>query len=317
MSTLLSQSTSALCYKVHASIYKLITLLNFIFYPLFQTKYTFVLIAILAGNNVYAQRYSESPTPLKRLVVLSPHAVEILYTINMGHRIVATVDFADFPEQARSIPRIGNSDLIDYEKLLIARPDAVLLSKNMINDAIINKITQLNIEVIDTSVDTLSDIPLRMRQLGDITGNQTFANQQAKQFESQLLMLISKYSHKPKISVFYTMWHNPLVTSSSPWFNEILSICSATNVFEQSFSPYPQVTAEQVIARAPQLILYPEQFGASQIAIDEWQQWPELPAVRSDNIKKLTSDYINRTGPRVISGITEICEHTELIREQF
>ncbi|MCD8475609.1 MAG: hypothetical protein LRY40_02990 [Shewanella fodinae] len=40
----------------------------------------------------------------KRIVALSPHTVELLYAIGAGDAIVATTDFADYPDAAKQIP---------------------------------------------------------------------------------------------------------------------------------------------------------------------------------------------------------------------
>lgn len=50
---------------------------------------------------------SVSARPAMRIVALSPHAVEMLFAIGAGEQIVATTDYADFPEAAKAIPRIG------------------------------------------------------------------------------------------------------------------------------------------------------------------------------------------------------------------
>ena len=60
-------------------------------------------------------------TPAKenkpRIIALAPHIVEMLYSFGAGQQIIATLEFADYPIAAKSIPRIGNYANIQIEKV--------------------------------------------------------------------------------------------------------------------------------------------------------------------------------------------------------
>ncbi len=54
--------------------------------------------------------------PAQRIVALSPHLVEQLYSLGVGDMIVGTTDHADYPEGAKNIPRVGNYAQLQVEK---------------------------------------------------------------------------------------------------------------------------------------------------------------------------------------------------------
>ncbi|MGB5323814.1 MAG: ABC transporter substrate-binding protein, partial [Pseudomonadales bacterium] len=64
--------------------------------------------------------------PAQRIVALAPHIVENLFSAGLGDRIVATVNYADYPEAARSIARIGGFSHFSREAILAYRPDLVI-----------------------------------------------------------------------------------------------------------------------------------------------------------------------------------------------
>ena len=70
---------------------------------------------------------SVSARPAMRIVALSPHAVEMLFAIGAGEQIVATTDYADFPEAAKAIPRIGGYYGIQIERVIELNPDLVVV----------------------------------------------------------------------------------------------------------------------------------------------------------------------------------------------
>ena len=51
------------------------------------------------GNQVMLE------SPAVRIVSLAPHLTEILFELGVGDNVIATVSYADFPEEAKLIPR--------------------------------------------------------------------------------------------------------------------------------------------------------------------------------------------------------------------
>ncbi len=43
--------------------------------------------------------------------------------------MIATVEFSDEPAEARKIPRIGDSNAIDIERVVALRPDVVVVGR--------------------------------------------------------------------------------------------------------------------------------------------------------------------------------------------
>ncbi len=73
-----------------------------------------------------AGRSVELPGKAQRIVSLSPHATELLFAAGATKQVVGTIDYSDYPEQARSIPRIGSFQKIDLERVIALKPDLVI-----------------------------------------------------------------------------------------------------------------------------------------------------------------------------------------------
>mgnify|MGYP000479294781 CR=1 FL=1 len=63
----------------------------------------------------------------QRVITTSPTLTEMLYDLGGESRLVATVEFSDYPEAAKKIPRIGNFFAPSIERTLLYRPDLVLV----------------------------------------------------------------------------------------------------------------------------------------------------------------------------------------------
>src|SRR5258706_4952099 len=66
------------------------------------------------------------PMPARRIISLAPHTTELLFAAGAGSRIIATVDYSDYPPAARAIPRIGGSSGLDLERILALKPDLIV-----------------------------------------------------------------------------------------------------------------------------------------------------------------------------------------------
>ncbi|AZG73295.1 cobalamin-binding protein [Shewanella livingstonensis] len=298
--------------------------LNPIFMVIFQLT-SIILLLTLSSLTFAAETHvielldlSNTPThkTVNSIVALSPHSVELLYEIGVGNKIIATVDYADFPEEAKNIKRIGHSDFIDMEALLVLNPDLVVLSFEDTSQPLIDQLNNLHLPLLDTSVSKLDDIADKLEELGAATGHFEVGKQKAQVFRHTLKQLRERYSHKTPVKVFYQIWPEPLTTVSGGWMNDLLTDCGAINIFANGVAAYPQVSMEQVLVRMPELILKPHYHGNSNQESIDWSMWNEIPAVANQQIQLIKGDLVHRTGPRVVKGMAKVCELVDAAREQ-
>lgn len=248
------------------------------------------------------------------LVALSPNAVEMLFAIGAGDRLVATVEFADYPEAARALPRIGRYDQLDLEALLLLAPDAVVISHQDTSPQLLEQLQRLGLPLTDVSVQRLDQIADRLEQLGSLTGLTDSANQEAAAFRQQLEHLRRNYADAKPVPLFYQVAGEPLITANSAWMNDIFASCGGRNLFIDSVSAYPQVSLEQVLLRRPEVILLPRIPVQPVSGGPDWSAWPELPAVAKDRVVEVNADWLHRAGPRVLMGVEQICRVLDGVR---
>lgn len=256
----------------------------------------------------------------ERIVALTPHSVEMLYAIGAGERIVATVSYADYPEAAKAIPRVGRHDHLDLEQIMLLEPDLIVLGVNDTAAQLYQQLQLLGVPIVDSGVDAIDEVPDRLETLGELTGNASQAKQVAAEFRHQLKALRSRYRHQSPVPVFLQVFPEPLITTANGWLSQIISDCGGDNVFDGAengmTSEYPQISVEQVLVRQPQLIIRPHHGGMDLDAMD-WSRWPEIPAVAGNHILDMDGDTLNRTGPRVLIGMAQVCQAIDDVRGQL
>ncbi|HEY9043319.1 MAG TPA: cobalamin-binding protein [Rheinheimera sp.] len=250
----------------------------------------------------------------QRIIALAPHITEMLYAIGAGDRLVAVSDYSDYPEQAADLPSVANYASINIEAVLALQPDLVIAWRTGNPQADVKRLQQLGIEVAFSDPLTLDDIAEELIMLGELTGLQPLAQQQAEQFKAQLNQQRQQYQHKTPVTVFFAMGTTPLSTvANNAWPQQILALCRAENPFAKVKGDYPQVGIEQVLLTQPEVIIQPAGQGRS-ADFRFWKTFQSLPAVKAGHFLTVNADYLFRTTPRTLLGIQQLCQGVDHYR---
>jgi len=272
-----------------------------------------LLFWIFFQQNLFAE---DVPKPAKRIIALSPHAVEMLYAIGAGDRIIATLEYSDYPKEALSIPRIGNFTGIQIEKVVELQPDLIIGWKTGNKTADLNKIESLGFKIFYSHPQDINEISLELIKLGNLTGLQENAKKVANSISNKHRQIIDRYKNKPITSVFYQLWHDPLRTiGPKNWNDSLINDCHGINLFHDSSTPYPVVSLENVLNKNPQVIIIPHHSGSKTVKKDIWGKWQNIDAVKNQHIFTIDGDLLHRFGPRAIEGLELLCEAIDSSRK--
>ncbi|HWQ12678.1 MAG TPA: ABC transporter substrate-binding protein, partial [Roseiflexaceae bacterium] len=110
----------------------------------------------------------------------------------------------------------------------------------------------------------------------------------------------------------------PYTVGPGSFVDELITLAGGANVFGQGDNPYPQVSAEQVVAADPQVILLANaQYGVTVESVAQRPGWGGLAAVREGRVYPVDADLTTRPGPRIVAGIESIARllHPELFAQ--
>lgn len=260
-------------------------------------------------------RRIELPRPAQRIAALSPHLVEQLAAIGALDRVVATSEFADYPEGARSIARVSRAGSVDLERLAAARPDLVLVWGGGSSPAMRAAIERLGLPVYVAEARELEHIASSMERLGKLSAAPR-ASQAAAQFRREIEVLRQRWVDAAPLRVFFQVWDPPLMTvGGRQVITQAIGLCGGQNVFASLDPLAPVVSREAVLATDPQLIVAAEPGGIARAELARgWSAYPQLSAVKRQAFVTLDADRINRAGPRLPAEIARLCEAIERVR---
>jgi len=255
------------------------------------------------------------PTPARRVVSLAPHLTELMFAIGAGDRVVGTVDYSDFPDAARRVPRVGDSALLDLERIVALRPDLLLVWQHGNSPQQLARLAALGVPTYASEARTLADIARTLRDLGVLTAHSEQAQQRATDFDAAVAALRARYAQRRRVEVFYQIWNQPLITiNGEHLISQVLDLCGAHNVFAAQRLLTPTVSEEAVLLADPDAIVagWSDSYGEAPLAA--WRRLRTLRAVRHGHLLQVDPDLLHRQSDRVLLGAQQLCITLDAVR---
>jgi iron complex transport system substrate-binding protein len=254
--------------------------------------------------------------PARRIVSLAPHLTELLFAVGAGDRVVGTVEHSDYPEAARQVPRVGDSAMLDLERIAALQPDLVLVWRHGNAPQQLQRLATLKLPTYAHEARALADISRGLRDLGTLTGQATEAVRRADAFDRAVAALRARHGGQRRLRVFYQVWPQPLITlNGEHLISQALDVCGADNVFAAQRLLTPTVTEEAVMLTDPDAIVtgWIPAYGGTP-PLQAWQRLSALRAVRTGQLLSVNPDLLHRQSDRVVAGVQELCEKLDAAR---
>lgn len=190
-------------------------------------------------------------TPI-RVVSLVPSVTETLSA--WGVEPVACTRFCERPD----ITHVGGTKNPDIDAIAALAPDLVVMDveENRRDDA--DAVTAAGLTVLALHVESLSGLPEQMTRLATAVGVD------APAFEIPDPAPVTVRAVVP-------IWRRPWMTiNAATYGSDLLRLIGVHNVFADAERPYPEVTLDDMAARAPDVVLVPsEPYGFTDAHLDE------------------------------------------------
>lgn len=253
-----------------------------------------------------------------RAITLTPHITELVFAAGAGSHIVATVISSDYPPAAAGIPKIGDGLNVSLEKALTLNPDLVIgWHDSGAARTLAPSLARLHIPLIYSSPKTLADIPEQILRFGQIFNTQATAGPAARALRQRIHSLQEKYAHAQPVTVFIEVGASPLYTiGRDPLLNNVLHTCGGVNLFAGTQAAAPQIDAETLIVKQPDVIITTEPSPARyRQRIQDWTRL-QLAAARNHHVYNVNPDWLFRPGPRLVDAAEALCADLDEARRK-
>ena len=257
----------------------------------------------------------------QRIISLSPHATELLFSAGAGDKVVAVSESCDYPDAVKQLPKVSGYRGINVEAVVALKPDVVLAWPSGNRAADIDAIKRFNIPVHASELSTLASITAEVRRFSEwATDNDAkkAALRQANDADKLVDILRSRYASVRKVRVFYQLGSGRLFTLTDKHvIGEALAVCGAENVFGALALPAPEVSHEAVLAARPDAVVLSDAKSVDTVAAD-WQVRTLFPnSSARQRVVAVNGALLHRPTLRTFVAVQAMCESIDQVRRSL
>ena len=236
--------------------------------------------------------------PPERIVAYDAAAVETIFKIGQGHRIIGTHSWVSYPAEVANIEKVGDAFNMNIERIVALEPDLVFLFYPTFKGEL--EKAGLKVLLLESVDDNLMKMANTFRIWGQITGSPNEAESLAKNFENRIGKIesvLSSYHSGP--SVFQDvgdLW----TPGSNTLMGNVFNLLKLQNI-ANDVDNYGQLSPEVIIDRNPQFII-----SSNPELIYTNPAFQNLLPVKNKSVFKANDDYLGISGPRFILGLEDL-----------
>ena len=256
----------------------------------------------MAGREVTLQE------PARRVVVLTPSDVEILYALGAGDTLAGRGEYANYPLTALDAPSVQSGMETNIEQIIALEPDLVIMAVMAQTPEQVERLEKAGIAVAVTNATDIAGTYEAITLIGSLVGRSDEAAALVNDMQARFDSLREKAASLEGGSVYFEV--SPLMyglwtAGKGTFMQEIADIVGLKNAFED-VDGWAEVSQEQVLLRDPDFIVTVAMyFGEGPTPIEEISSragWENLRAVKNLRVLQLDSDEVSRPGPRLANA---------------
>lgn len=244
----------------------------------------------------------------KAIISFSPGITEILFAIGAGPQVIAADQFSDFPPEAKALKTRVKYTNPDVESALALNPDLVVMSRAQRTS--VERFRAAGLPVFYApEPDTLDAVVESVRMWGQLTGHPAEAELVATDMRKRIDATLAKVASVPEgPRAYYELSDSLFSVGDQSFIGSMLTLLKAKNVATGAPTSFPQLTAEAVIARDPQVIFLADAASAGQSleTLKKRPGWTSISAVKDGKVHPVNPDIGNRPGPRIVLALEEL-----------
>ena len=246
--------------------------------------------------------------PATRIVSLAPANTEIAYAIGAGDKMVAGTSYDDYPEEAKSLPKIGDFANPSVEKIASFQPDLILAAGG-IQDGLRSKFEKLGVQVYVVDPTTYEGVMASITEVGQLAGTSEEAQQVVDTMKQAQADVQGKVGSLDKATTFLEIYSEPLMTAGSGTFiDDMITIAGGQNIGAEAGSGFPNFSTEVLVQKDPVVYIADSGSMSKPGDISKRAGFSELTAVKDGRVYVIDDNLIARPGPRLAQGLQELAK---------
>ena len=271
---------------------------------------------ISCGKEAEAKEEAAKETAVyKKIVVLDPAVVEMLYLLNAEDRIAAVAHSQTtgiWPEdKTKDLPDVGTLAKPSLEKIISFSPDLVVLSIH--STGLAKDLEAHGIKTVSFPANSFDDIFNNFLEVGKLIGKEDEA-QKITAEKKEKLEEIKKSEPLNKKGAFIYSASPMMAFGENSLPGEVLKIYGVENLTDKVKGERPILTPEYVIEENPDFLLVGLGVSSEDEIVTANPQLKDTNAVKNKNIIKVNSQALLRGSPRIVDETMNLYEEIKNLK---
>jgi len=247
------------------------------------------------------------PQRIDRIISLAPNLTEIVYAVGAGDRLVGDTEYCDYPAEARSVAKIGDTMNPSVERIIALKPQIVLVSTASQLEAFTNQLSARQIAVYVTDPQSLDDIFRSIQTLGDLLNEHDRAAGMVAGLQKRADAVAAATQTAKPVKVFYQVAAEPLYTIGRDAFlTDLIHRAGGISVTADVPGAFPRFSDEAALASKPEAIILATGGSMGEGNATVVTALKNSPAVLNGRVYKINGDLLSRPGPRLVDGLEQM-----------
>lgn len=255
----------------------------------------------------------------QRIVSAAPSNTEILFALGAGDRVVGVTQFCDYPEEAKSRPKIGDLKP-NLEAIIALQPDLVMGISGMPTEVLAG-LESAKVPVIIWSPQQFDGVLRNIELTGRAVGAEAAATRIVQDMRTRWDAVAAKArtaTRRPRTlyELDATDPTKPYAAGAGNFVDAMITAAGGVNVAASTGQTWPQLSLEAVVSLDPEVVVLGDSaFGVTAESVARRPGWRQLTAVQRGALVPVPdSNLTTRPGPRLVQGLELIARglHPEL-----
>jgi ABC-type Fe3+-hydroxamate transport system substrate-binding protein len=245
-----------------------------------------------------------------RIVSLIPSTTELLCRLGLADALVGITVYCREPaDLLRGKTRVGGEKDPDLAVIRALAPDLVIANVEENRPEDVDALRAAGIAVWVTWPRTVAEGLAMIGDLGEVTGARDAARALLDTLTPLYEATLARARGHAPVRVFYPIWREPWMTvGADTYVHDLLATCGGANVFGDRVR-YPTITLDEMAARAPEVILLPDEpFRFRRAHLSDFDPYPAVPAVRDRRVRLVDGKPFSWHGPRLAEALRRVPE---------
>ncbi len=241
--------------------------------------------------------------PAEKVVSLAPSITESLFAIGLDDEIVGVTEYCDYPKEALDKEKVATFKEANMEKILATGAELVIHTGNL-DEENAKTLKEAGMKVVLLDPQNIDSVNSTLERLGVLTGKTKEAEKLIGEIKSKKEEIVDIVSAADKKTVFYEIWHEPLMAAGPGSFMaELIDLAGGENVAADAEAPYAEYSLEKLIEKNPKVYLSADDGEKTVEDIKAREGYDNIDAVKNGEIHLLDANIVSRSGPRIIEAL--------------